>query len=104
MPRSTETLSLRMSREEISELRRRASDSGCSLNAYLRDRLSREHEDTSAAVALAARLSETRFELLESLVKEIAQKVDALQAEQTTKFTGVGAVLRQLAELIQKGK
>lgn len=104
MPRTTETISLRIASEEIKELRSRARDAGCSLNAYLRDRLSREHEDTSAAVALAARLSETRFEVLESLMREISQKVDAMQADQTTKFNGVGVVLRQLAEIVQKGK
>jgi hypothetical protein len=115
MPRSTETLSLRVPREELDELRRRARDAGCSLNAYLRDRLSREHEDTSAAVALAAQLSENRFDLLEKNLEawklessaaatQVQEKLDKLGADQASKLTTIGQALQRIVQLIQGGK
>ena len=108
MPRTTETLSLRIPREELVELRRRASEAGCSLNTYLRERLSREHEDTSAAVAIAANLSEKRFELLDAVIdakhRSVEEKVEKLAQDQAARFTALLEALRPIYAHIQEKK
>lgn len=108
MPRTTETLSLRVPREEVTELRRRASEAGCSLNTYLRDRLSREHEDTSAAVAIAASLSEKRFEILEASITTfqaaMQERLEKLAQDQHLKLAALGQALQRIAEIIQGRK
>lgn len=108
VPRTTETLSLRVPREEVAELRRRASEAGCSLNTYLRERLSREHEDTSAAVAIAASLSEKRFEMLETAIEEerksLEEKISKLAQDQASRLAAILEALKPIYKHIQEKK